>query len=117
MSGGKRNHEEVSATRWHWSKRRVRCLRSPPDRSHISDTVGSRCGQRSELRGQAPCQWSRASRKSRAPDVRRGSRERVPYRNGGYGNARRDRNHQNSNNVHSAALRARGQYDHPVQLQ
>ncbi len=58
--------------------------------------------------GRAPCQWSRASCKSRAPVVRRGSRERVPYRNGGYGNARRGRNHQNNLNVHGAALRARG---------
>ena len=107
MSGGKRNHEEVSDTMaLVQAACKVLAITARP--LHISDTVGSRCGQRSELRGQAPCQWSRASCKSRAPVVRRGSRERVPYRNGGYGNARRGRNHQNNLNVHGAALRARG---------
>jgi hypothetical protein len=49
MSGGKRNHEDVSDT-MALVQAACKVLAITADRSHTSDTVGSRCGQRSELR-------------------------------------------------------------------
>jgi hypothetical protein len=107
MSGGKRNHEDVSDTMaLVQAACKVLAITARPfvHFRHRRQPVRSAIGAAAKPK----CQWSRAARKSRAPVMRRGSRERVPYRNGGYGNARRDRNHQNSPNVHGAALRARG---------
>jgi len=80
MSGSKRNHEDLSDM-MALLEAACQVLASPPDRSHTFRWAASAVSDREC--DQAPCGWSRASRQSRAPDVRRGSRERVRHRHVG----------------------------------
>ena len=80
MSGSKRNHEDLSDM-MALLEAACQVLVSPPDRSHTFRWAASAVSDREC--DQAPCEWSRASRQSRAPDVRRGSRERVRHRHVG----------------------------------